>query len=636
MHLGRALKYGLVLVLLVGTFPCTYYLMGTGLENSWRYGLNAAAAEGLVFGRDVGFTYGPLVYLMSPLDLGRNYAAAMLLRAVLHILFALALVLLARSPGGVAVFAASCAGYLLAVFAGLADEYHWVVLLCLWLAIALRNGRLALPVVVLGAFGAVACLLMKFSMGLAAGAAVALFVLIALLREPARGVRLLAAAALGLAASLLILVPVVFRSPGPFATWLRWSVELSSGYSVAMSRTGWMDARVLGLAALLAYAVITFLLAKRKSGAGDLLLVSAGAVLLAFKHGFTRQDPEHFMMYFSFLLALLALAWLFVRDRSDGFALALAFAVVLAATLHLKSTYGAGDNFRLRAPEPGRYGPANLAFLRHPGRARAERQARSRELLAPDVLPRELVGEIEANGWTVDAVTWETSLVAANGLAWKPSPLMHFYAYFTPRLDGWAAAHYDRAGADVLLVRPDTIDRRYALWDTPRTWRAILRNYRYHAVVPEQGLTVLVRRSEPLQEEWREAGSAEAGRDEWVEVPPSGKPLWAEVDLRLSPRGRIAKALFRIPPVDLRVDYEDGRRATYRVIPDLMRNGLLVGCIPDPAAFSEFLRDFACRRVVRFQLWGEGLKYYGPVMYITWRETAWLGGSGGSGGVPTS
>src|SRR5689334_18371342 len=48
--------------------------VSAGLDASWAFGLNEAAAKGRIFGRDLAFTYGPLGYLALPMDVGGNLA----------------------------------------------------------------------------------------------------------------------------------------------------------------------------------------------------------------------------------------------------------------------------------------------------------------------------------------------------------------------------------------------------------------------------------------------------------------------------------------------------------------------------------------------------------------------------------
>ncbi|HEV7400581.1 MAG TPA: hypothetical protein VGN84_09975 [Solirubrobacterales bacterium] len=76
---------GLVVALL--TFPTFSLTPSPGLDPSWGAGLQMAAHDGLVFGREVVFTYGPLGFLSVPTlwyqDLG---AAAVAYAALVHIL----------------------------------------------------------------------------------------------------------------------------------------------------------------------------------------------------------------------------------------------------------------------------------------------------------------------------------------------------------------------------------------------------------------------------------------------------------------------------------------------------------------------------------------------------------------------
>ncbi len=58
------------------TFPPCFYPMGSGLDASWAVGLNEASNRHLVYGRDIVFTYGPLGFILFPLELGSNLVHA--------------------------------------------------------------------------------------------------------------------------------------------------------------------------------------------------------------------------------------------------------------------------------------------------------------------------------------------------------------------------------------------------------------------------------------------------------------------------------------------------------------------------------------------------------------------------------
>ena len=58
------------LALFVVTWPIAAVTPGPGLYQSWVLGLAMAVSEGLVWVRDIVFTYGPLGYSVFPVAIG--------------------------------------------------------------------------------------------------------------------------------------------------------------------------------------------------------------------------------------------------------------------------------------------------------------------------------------------------------------------------------------------------------------------------------------------------------------------------------------------------------------------------------------------------------------------------------------
>jgi hypothetical protein len=88
-----ALIFGIVWRLLIFvafvmlTFPPCFGGMGTGLDASWQLGLNEASSRHMIYGRDLIFTYGPLGFVIHPLDVGSNLIHATFFRLGLHALW---------------------------------------------------------------------------------------------------------------------------------------------------------------------------------------------------------------------------------------------------------------------------------------------------------------------------------------------------------------------------------------------------------------------------------------------------------------------------------------------------------------------------------------------------------------------
>src|SRR5580698_7827923 len=75
--------------------PVPWNNYGRGLGASWILGLNLAHAHGLVAGRDIVFTYGPLGYLIYPDPISGSPVLALLYRLGLYFLTVAALARLA-------------------------------------------------------------------------------------------------------------------------------------------------------------------------------------------------------------------------------------------------------------------------------------------------------------------------------------------------------------------------------------------------------------------------------------------------------------------------------------------------------------------------------------------------------------
>src|SRR5579862_4921286 len=73
-----------LLYAMVCTFPGGYHPLQFGLDGSWMYGLNYLAGSKYVYGRDVTFTYGPLGFLLNPLEVGSCLVAGTVFWALLH------------------------------------------------------------------------------------------------------------------------------------------------------------------------------------------------------------------------------------------------------------------------------------------------------------------------------------------------------------------------------------------------------------------------------------------------------------------------------------------------------------------------------------------------------------------------
>ena len=154
------------------------YPAGTGLGPSWQLGLTQASLSGLVFGRDVVFTYGPLSYLAVGVGVGPFYWQMLACSVILALLVAGLVAYCATETGGIL----PGLGFLLVILVCLTDimpidmlTLGLIVLFTLPLFRGPRPAALTAPA--LGVACGVA-LLMKFNIGV--GAFASAFVLFGL------------------------------------------------------------------------------------------------------------------------------------------------------------------------------------------------------------------------------------------------------------------------------------------------------------------------------------------------------------------------------------------------------------------------------------------------------------------------
>jgi hypothetical protein len=623
-------RFFIWLVLVWALLPHQLLHLSPGVDPSWVWGINHVSETGAVPGADYAYTYGPLGSFVWSVAGGPHLQAAAVVRLLLHALFAAVLALaLRRRP------AAQVGGFALAVLvsAGLGSLYE--IQLLFWLALLFAAGiagermrRVAGP---LGAALAVLFLLMKVSLGVCALVLLAGFALwLGAVRKAWREVAVLGLAWLSCAALAVALAFGSWRSAG---LWLGAQREFLAGMSVAMSLEGpgpELAAAILCLAAFSALAAYAVWSGGRAAAFLALAVPVAG---LVFRHGFVRQD-NHVVIFFATVIAFLAIGILFAGSARELAAAAGVAIAVIAAGAGTASAYERAGAESFAAALDALVHPAAAARLVRTMLAGGP-AARPRRALAAEALPADWLAPLRAANTTFDAVPQELTLLAANRLRWIPSPTLQLYIAYTAALDARCAAHFAGARApDLLLLRYDSIDGRNPLWDPPAAWAAILQHYSA-APSPLPDLFVLRRRAAPQTWRWRDAGRLRFSVGDWIEVPAAPDLLFGVLDLRLTVAGRLQANLFRVPPIFAAVDFADGHRKRWRIVPDTARDGLLLNPLPRnsfslPALFAAgpFQGDPDARaptRAVRLQIAGPGTRCFEDEGTITWRmaERQW-------------
>ena len=453
-----------------------------GLDPSWNAGLAMAIKDGLHFGTQVVFTYGPLGFLDGPfIWYGDLAVLAFLYSAALYVGFCVALVWALRRS--LPIVPSVLIAFLIVALLPLLEQSILVaVIVCLGVLERERSQRIINALVVGGASFAAVEALVKLS----SGPIVALVFLVAVIGVGARWWQVLGFLGL-MGAEILLLWLLAGQSLSTIPDFLENTWQVVSGYSAAMLRQGEVSAWKVILATLAAAIVTVGLVAasararfpdnRARWAATALMGIAAFAV---FKEGVVRTDAGHLSLYFSTACVLwIAIPWGKARWRwlLAGSALIAAMGVPVRPP-GLPTNLNAIANVRFATDQF-----RNLVSGSR--RAKLINDGRFRMQIGYGLDPQMLA---DLRGHTVAIEPWETAVAWAYQLDWHPLPVFANYQAYTSKLDEANAAEVESpSGPDrilrenELLVVPEwrtgDIDNRYPGWDPPAQARAILCNF---------------------------------------------------------------------------------------------------------------------------------------------------------------
>jgi hypothetical protein len=505
-----------------------------GLDGSWNGGLAMALHDGLQWGSQIVFTYGPLGFANGQSvwydDLG---VIAFLYGASLYVGFCIALVWALRRL--IPALPAVAIAYFIVTVLPLVEQSIVVAALLAMGTLQKERSARVLDALVLGgaSFGAIEVLI-KFS----AGPVIAAFFLIALVGLRAGWWRIAAYLVL-LAVEVLALWLITGQSLGEIPNFLRNTYEIVSGFSAAMITTTDVPAwQVIAATAAAVGVAIGLALASAQGSYRDSRARRCGVVLMAlaaftvFKEGVVRTDAGHLSLFFSTACVLwIAIPW----ARARRYWMLAGVAVVVGIGWPVRPE-GQSNNLDPIVNVRHAVDQARNLFS---GSRRAELMAAGRTSMKSiyKLTPRT---QAALRGHTVAIEPWEIGVAWAYRLDWDPLPVFQNYSAYTSRLDEInTEAVSSPDGPDRILrenaglVYPEfptrSIDSRFPGWDPPAQARAVL----CHFVVAQatERWQVLARRPSRCGPS-RLVGTADAGPGEPVQVPAPGRDevVWARID----------------------------------------------------------------------------------------------------------
>lgn len=394
---------------------------------------------------------------------------------------------------------------------------------------------------------------------------------------------------------ICLLLIIYFNTPS-LIDYLKTSLDISSGYSSAMSLVS--SPWILGFAISELILILLLLTTIASETSVGFSLGLAFVLWITFKHGFVRQDPGGFSHTANFLVLTPFIVSLCIarakknRTQKVSFLIYNYVLVGAIAFSFLPSPF-VNQIFQNFNPTSIINKSSALLNIQKTRNALEERNLVSLESVKlPPPVTRLLKDK------KIDIVSSDILIVEANKLNWKPMPVFQSYSAYTTFLDQKNSQSILSAPRDYIIYQFSTIDGRHPFFDQPETFFNIYCNYKLSSDVPNLINTPSVVNLMILENHksstcstgtvgkmssmaWKQYQSVEVN---------DGFIVRAAVNIEYSTFGKIYKTLFRSPPVKMKVKYTDGSTGSYRIIPENSNNGVIISHLPanDNQALSFF------------------------------------------------
>lgn len=565
---GRTIYFVLFWVIFVATF----YISGLEgatpdvLDASWQVAIEYAFVNGLHFGRDIIFTYGPLGFLVSDV----SQAHLIIFRAAFAFIWTAIVAYSAISaarlmPVAVRWFFIT---WILVFSAYSGIEYYLYSVLAYGVLLVLftvrRSSLIIISVLICFAFLA----LIKFTMLLAVVAVVVICTLVKVVERQWREAVLLP---VGLLVFFVSAWCAVGQELSLLVPWLEGGIEMASGHTAAMSNGENAPVLYFVITAMVLFVGTAGLALRatiRDSARFGMFICIILFAFLTWKQGVIRPDSVHvpcLFIPFPLLLCFMYVAPLQAFENDSRARIAVLGLAMVSIVCLSGMVFQNKDFIR----ETIIYWPttikAKLQCIGNLLTGRADKvyiaQKNPSQNWAPD-LPRvrAIVGTER-----IDVMNCRQWVAIANGLNYSPRPIIQGYPTYTPFLINLNKQFLSNEAAPAfVLLAMETIDDRFPTLDDSGALASLLHHYR--PVISEQSYLLLQRQHEvPLQLEQVFRRTLRFG--EKLNVTSwAGETLFMSVEIKPSLTLKLRRLLYREPRINIRVQ-SGGEDFTFRFIP---------------------------------------------------------------------
>jgi hypothetical protein len=577
-----------VLYLAAVALPSPPRTWGAGLDASWVHALNMAHRDGLVFGRDIVWTYGPLGYLRYFDIASGSFGWGVLYQFITYSVWLLAALRLIHihESRAVALWMMALAALASMVVVLKPDRMGIAALAVAVLVLVEQGWRRQGWIFALALISTIAALV-KLNEGVECW--LLFLTLVAITAWRKYGV---CRKALGSCSLMVLMGTMCFiaafgivnggiRYLIPYVVY-GWNV--ASGYSLSMSVVGPLWQATLAILTVVGLLVWGPILCQKPKLIVPALVPSAILAFFTFKEAMIRQDNH--AADFQILIALASLPLLALAKTTYDRRL---FTSCQAASFILGCSIMAGS-----LPDFGRHlqdglmlrtARASLSAYLQPTQTKQALFAANESQLAGLVMDTRYTQQVKSS--KIDAIPWDIARIRANNWHWSPRPVIQSYSAYMPELDKLNAQYLESPHApEHVLLAWSAIDGRNPFLDDVSTWRVLLQ--RYNLKILDSDAALLRLRTIPRQAGTRTQGSFDIEWNQPLSLPAGNGFLLMKADIVQSWFGVLMNASYRTDSVNIDATYASGEKVSWRAVFPNLRNGFIVSTLP------RSLQEYAC------------------------------------------
>ena len=594
---------------------------GVLLDDSWAIGISLAIQNGLVFGQDIVFHYGPLSYLVLRLPIGLPVYAVILFDLFIygHILF----VLVYLYQNLKSIFGLSLALISLIIFSMLKPYNEALMIIVFFLFLFdlfyyLEHGKLAALFV--AALIGILTFNIKLNPGFPITIMLVLFWVYLIIRP--RWHRRATMVLFG-AGYLGALGLISFYLNSDLWGYLQGASHVINAYNDAMFlkvSPQRLSTLYAALAVVGAFAVAGVLNGKKflKDQDSFIRFVLTGLVLfLLFKYSFVRADAPHMRIFF--YSAAVCLGLLVVFEKST-FRQPIFWAFVLAMLFSIQ---------RLSNATPAFFYGQIQAFGEYIAQGISPKPMDPSQNPAYEAyrFPKEMLERIDDR--TVDAIPIDIASVYINGLRYNPRPMIQSLTAYDEYLDLINFNKFaSETAPDYLLFSVGDIDERHPFFPETKTKIAILSRYRQVDKTDRFLLLEKQPQTAKCTVTLSREGEAKIGRS--LSLPETQNILVLRPEIEYSLAGKLLRLFYQPPILKVALRLKGGDIARFRAILPMVNNGVIANRLVDDLSTAEqFLQNYGegGREVksINFETrdtWGFNKQYHYQIFEVSIDPTA--------------